>query len=176
MQLLIDRLVDLHAFIYRDDQLVCFILSQLSLGVDDWLHARMDEFLLEVVEILELAHIVDEIVLQSRDRALHVQNAFLLSVQSHGRHGHEVAHDGFSGHHAEFLVPLGASLKYYGHLFSVSLYELVIKLLREFETGNLVVQHADVSEEAFLRIVLDYTGLMAEDYASEELLDRLLLI
>ena len=55
---LLDALVDC------DDELVCLIYGQLSLGIDDCVEARLNELLLKQVQILEITLFIDEIVLQ----------------------------------------------------------------------------------------------------------------
>jgi hypothetical protein len=54
----------LNAFIDGNDQLICLFYSELSLSIDYSLHARLDEQMLKLIEVLKVVLFVDEVMLK----------------------------------------------------------------------------------------------------------------
>jgi len=162
----------LDALVDGDDQLIGLLDGELSLGVHDGLNPRLNEFLLEKVQVLKVVLLVDEIVLEGGNGPLHVEYSSLSADQSHRAHRHEVAHDSLGGDYAKLLIPFCLSLEHHRHHLLAPLNQLEVLLLGEFQTSDLVVEHADKSLHVDLSHVFDDTGLMTEGNAPEKLSDH----
>ena len=62
-----------HTLVDSDNQLICFILSKLSLSINNGLHTSVNEFLFEQIQVLKLILFVDKVVLQGCNRSFHKQ-------------------------------------------------------------------------------------------------------
>jgi hypothetical protein len=70
----------LNAFINSDDQLISLINRQLSFCVYHSLCTCLDELLFKFDQVLEVAFLIDKVVLEACNAPFHVKHALLLAL------------------------------------------------------------------------------------------------
>jgi len=94
----------LDAFVNGDNQLVGLIDGQLPLGIHDRVQPRLNELLLQQVEVLVHALLVGQVVLQRGDRPFHVESASLLAAQPACDDSHKVSHNCLGCDYPQLLI------------------------------------------------------------------------
>ena len=90
----------LDTLINCDDKLIGLLDGELPLCINNSLNTRLDELLLEKVQVLEVIFFVYKVMFEWSNRALHVEHTSLLALESHGTYSHEMAHDCFGSDHS----------------------------------------------------------------------------
>jgi hypothetical protein len=127
--------------------------------------------LLEKVQVLEVTLLVDEVVFQGGDRALHVQSSCLLTLKSRCTDRHEVTHNSLGCNHSQLFVSLLFTLDEDSEELAFPLYQLKALLLSKLKRCNLVVEDSHVLVHVLLALleILSHVYLVAKRDTSEEL-------